>query len=103
MEIWFFISLEELFENVLKKKSNLCNLIEVDPLDKNIRKNPDSVDIGFTAHKIQFKFCKTFVVQETSWIIFSAASAPPSRKVTIQICSCELCCISKHNVHYKSY
>ena len=40
--------------NILKKKSNLYNLIQVYSLNKNIRKNPQSVDIGFAAkHKLQ--------------------------------------------------
>ena len=58
MEIWFVISLEKLFKDVLKKKSNLHSLIQIDPLDKNAKKNSESVDIGFAAkHKLeQLKF-----------------------------------------------
>ena len=36
-------------KDVLKQKSNLYNLIQIDPLDKSIRKNPENVDIGFGA------------------------------------------------------
>ena len=36
-------------KDVLKKKSNLGNSIQIVPLDKDIRKNPESVDIGFAA------------------------------------------------------
>ena len=38
-------------KDVLKKKSNLYNLIQINPLDKNIRKNPESVDNGFVAKR----------------------------------------------------
>ena len=35
-------------------KSNLYNLIQINPLDRKIRKNPESVDIGFAAkHKLE--------------------------------------------------
>ena len=43
-----------ILKDVLKKKSNLYNLIQIDSLDKNIRKNSESVDIGFAAqHKLE--------------------------------------------------
>ena len=35
-----------ILKDVLKKKSNLYNLVQINPWDKNIRKNPKSVDIG---------------------------------------------------------
>ena len=38
-----------ILKDVLKKKSNLYNLIQINPLDKNIRKNPEIVDMGFAA------------------------------------------------------
>ena len=63
-------------KDVLKKKSNLYNLIQINPLDKNIRKNPESVDIGFAAkHKL-----------EQTKSSLNSATPPPSRKATTQIC-----------------
>ena len=63
-------------KDVLKKKSNLYNLIQINPLDKNIRKNPESVDIGFAAkHKLE---------QIKSSL--NSTTSPPFRKVTTQIC-----------------
>ena len=63
-------------------------MIQIDQLDKNIRKNPESVNIGFAAkhrlEQIKFKFFKGFGVQETSWRIFSAATPSFYRKVTTQ-------------------
>ena len=38
-----------ILKSVLKKKSNLYNLIQINPSDKNIRKNSESIDIGFAA------------------------------------------------------
>ena len=63
-------------KDVLKKKSNLYNLIQINPLDKNIRKNPESVDTGFAAkHKL-----------EQTKSSLNSATPPPSRKATTQIC-----------------
>ena len=82
-------------KDILKKKSNLYNLIQIDPLDNNIRKNQEKknavricskTEVG--ANKIQFEFCKDFGLQETSWRIFSEAISPLSRTVITQICSC---------------
>ena len=43
-----------ILKDVLKKKSDLYNLIQINPLVKNIRKNPESVDIGFAVkHKLE--------------------------------------------------
>ena len=36
-----------ILKSVLKKKSNLYNLIQINLSDKNIRKNSESIDIGF--------------------------------------------------------
>ena len=38
-----------ILKDILKKKSNLYSLIQIVPLDKNIRKNWESIDIGFAA------------------------------------------------------
>ena len=44
------ISLDKnIFKDILKKKPNLYNLVQIDLLDKNIRKILESVDIGFVA------------------------------------------------------
>ena len=49
-EIWFMISLDKnIFKDILKKKPNLYNLVQIDLLNKNIRKILESVDIGFVA------------------------------------------------------
>ena len=43
-----------ILKDVLKKKSNLYNLIHINPLDKNFRKNPEGVNIRFAAkHKLE--------------------------------------------------
>ena len=43
-----------ILKDVLKKKSDLYNLIQINPLVKNIRKNPESVAIGFAVkHKLE--------------------------------------------------
>ena len=38
-----------IFKDILKKKPNLYNLVQIDLLDKNIRKILEIVDIGFVA------------------------------------------------------
>ena len=43
-----------ILKDVLKKKLSLYNVMQIDLLDKNVRKNPESVDIGFAAkHKLE--------------------------------------------------
>ena len=38
-----------ILKDFFKKCSSLYNLIQLNPLDKNIRKPPESIDIGFEA------------------------------------------------------
>ena len=43
---------------VIKKKSNLYNLMQIDPLEENKRKNLESVNIVFAAkHKLEQVKC----------------------------------------------
>ena len=94
-----------ILKDVLKKKSNLYNLIHINPLDKNIRKNPEGVNIRFAAkHKLeQIKSSlNSAKILEFKKQAGYRTTPPLSRKVTTQIRCCTYCFMSQPNVNKKS-
>ena len=80
-------------KDVLKKKSNLYNLIWINLFDKNIRKNPESVDIGFAAKPKLEQVSPIWILQRfwnsrNKLDTFSPATPSPLRYTVVRSAVC---------------
>ena len=84
----WFLEINHL-ERCLKKCSSLYKLIQLNPLDKNTRKPPESIDVGFEAK--QKPSTKELRVQKRSQGIPSAPSQLSIWKIPSEVCHHSQC------------
>ena len=90
-----------ILKDVLHKATNMHQLIQIDPSDKNIRKSAADMDIGFTANiKVEESNLnpndpKVFAFNKRDWKLPCCIIVTTFWKVATEICTCSKCCIFK--------